>query len=208
MTMLLDRLRRADHAVYRLVADTSTPALDRPLQLISDFANHSKPWFLTAAALAAFGGRRGRRAAITGVLAIGATSFVVNQPMKRARRRVRPDRIGLGVPESRWVDMPGSTSFPSGHSASAAAFAMSVGHLVPALRLPLRLAAGTVAFSRVYTGVHFPGDVAVGVAVGAAVGVAAGRLAARVKLPWPGPPDAVRRPPPPDARSYARGPGR
>ena len=107
------------------------PVLDLPLRRISDFANHSKPWFIVAAALAAFGGTPERVAALTGVGAIGLTSFVVNQPMKLARRRERPDRPLLGVPESRWVLMPTSTSFPSGHAASAAAFAVAVGHLLP-----------------------------------------------------------------------------
>ncbi len=79
---------------------------------------------------------------MTGVAAIGVTSFVVNQPMKLAGGRRRPDRTQLGVPENRWVPMPSSTSFPSGHSASAAAFAVSVGDVLPELRLPLRVAAG------------------------------------------------------------------
>ncbi len=180
MKRLRTALGRADRAVYRVVAGFSTPRLDRPLRAISDVANHSKPWFLTAAALAALGGPSGRRAAVTGIVAIGAASFVVNQPMKLLHRRGRPDRTGLGVPETRWVDMPTSTSFPSGHSASAAAFAVSVGHLVPVLRWPLRLAAAIVALSRVYTGVHYPGDVLVGVATGAVLGAVASRTVPRL----------------------------
>jgi len=173
-------LGRADRAVYRAVAGFSTPWLDVPLRAISHFANNSKPWFLTAAALAVLGGPEGRRAGLTGIAAVGATSFVVNQPMKLARRRRRPDRVQLGVPETRWVTMPSSTSFPSGHSASAAAFAVSVGHLMPVLRWPLRLAAATVALSRVYTGVHYPGDVVVGVTTGAVLGAIASRTALRL----------------------------
>jgi membrane-associated phospholipid phosphatase len=172
-------LGRADRAVYRAVAGFSTPVLDRPLRLITDAANHSKPWFVIAAGLAVFGGPQGRLAAIAGVSSIGVTSLVVNQPMKLARRRVRPDRIDLGVPQTRWVPMPASTSFPSGHSASAAAFAVSVGHLLPGIRWPLRAAAATIAFSRVYTGVHYPGDVIVGVTTGAVLGAVTSRLAAR-----------------------------
>jgi undecaprenyl-diphosphatase len=131
---------------------------------------------VVAAALTIFGGTPERIAALTGVGAIGLTSFVVNQPMKLARRRERPDRPLLGVPESRWVLMPTSTSFPSGHSASAAAFAVAVGHLLPWTRWPLRTAAATVAFSRVYTGVHYPGDVIIGAAVGAVLGAATARV--------------------------------
>ena len=62
------------------------------------------------------------------------------------RRTPPPDRDGLGVPQQRWVTMPSSTSFPSGHSASAAAFAVAVGDLLPALKIPLRGAASVMAF--------------------------------------------------------------
>lgn len=176
MSAVLRELSHADKAVYRAVAGFSTPALDIPMRIVSDAANYSKPWFAVAAGLAVAGGPRGRLAAVTGMAAIGATSFIVNQPMKRARRRTRPDRLGLGVPASRWVVMPTSTSFPSGHSASAAAFAVSVGRLWPGMRWPLRAAAATIAFSRIYTGVHYPGDVLVGVTVGAITGAVVARV--------------------------------
>jgi undecaprenyl-diphosphatase len=157
--------------------------LDEPMRVVTQAANHSKPWFATAAVLATFGGRRGRTAALAGVAAIAATSFVVNQPMKRAGSRVRPDRHALRVPAPRWVPMPTSTSFPSGHSAAAAAFATAVEQVLPELRIPLRVAAATVALSRVYTGVHYPGDVVVGVVTGAVVGRAAARLVLKVAPP-------------------------
>ena len=98
--------------------------------------------------------------------------------MKIAGARPRPDWDALRVPQQRRVPMPSSTSFPSGHSASAAAFAVAVGDLLPAYRLPLRAAAAIVAFSRVYTGVHYPSDVLAGAAVGALLG----RLASRAVL--------------------------
>jgi membrane-associated phospholipid phosphatase len=173
---LLGGLDSYDRAAYRWVAQLRLPVLDKSLRLVSDFANFSKPWFLVAGLLALFGGSRGRRAALTGLAAIGAASLVVNQPMKLAGSRLRPDREGGGVPQQRWVRMPSSASFPSGHSASAAAFAVAVGDVLPALRLPLRVAASIVAFSRVYTGVHYPGDVL----VGATVGTLAGRLTSAV----------------------------
>lgn len=172
---VLHRLGSLDRAAYVAVARGSTPALDGPLSRLSHFANHSKPWFLVASLLAVLGGPTGRRAAQAGVVAIAAASLLVNQPMKLIGDRARPDRAGHEVPQARWVPMPTSTSFPSGHSASAAAFAVAVGDVLPALRLPMGAAAGTVAFSRVYTGVHYPGDVLVGVATGALLGRMVGR---------------------------------
>ena len=74
--------------------------------------------------------------------------------------------------------MPTSTSFPSGHSASAFAFAGAVAGSIPVLGAPLRGLATAVAYSRVHTGVHYPGDVIVGSVVGATIGEATA-LAAR-----------------------------
>jgi undecaprenyl-diphosphatase len=176
---LLHRLARYDRAVFRSVAQMQTPLLDEPLRRASVFANFSKPWFLVAGVVALLGGPLGRRAAATGLAAIGTASLVVNQPMKRAGERRRPDRDDLGVPHERRVSMPSSTSFPSGHSASAAAFAVAVGDVLPALRLPLGVAASVVGFSRVYTGVHYPADVLVGATSGAVLGRLVSRAARR-----------------------------
>src|SRR4029453_8033511 len=99
LAALLRRLDGYDRAGYRTVAQLHIPLLDEPLRLVSDFANFSKPWFVISGCLVLFGGSRGRRAALTGLAAIGATSLVVNQPMKLAGARHRPDRDGVGVPQ-------------------------------------------------------------------------------------------------------------
>jgi undecaprenyl-diphosphatase len=62
--------------------------------------------------------------------------------------------------------MPASTSFPSGHSATAFAFATGVGHVLPSTAIPLRGLAAVVAYSRVHAGVHYPGDVVAGALIG------------------------------------------
>ncbi len=179
---VLRELAAVDRAVYRAIAATPTPSLDEPLRRLSAVADHSKLWVGLAGAVALLGGQRGRRAAVTGLVAVGVNSAVVNLPMKLAGRRARPDREGAGVPADRWRPMPTSTSFPSGHSASAFAFAGAVSSVAPALTVPLRGLATAVAYSRVHTGVHYPGDVLVGTLVGATIGEAtalAGRAVAR-----------------------------
>ena len=92
----------------------------------------------------------------------------MNLGVKFLSRRARPDRAA--VPEARQIRMPISTSFPSGHAASAFAFATAAGHGVVAFDLPLRVMATAVAYSRVHTGVHYPGDVLVGALIGGAAG--------------------------------------
>ena len=166
----LQELARLDRALYAAIADVPTPTLDEPIRLLSNSANYSSIWLLAAGALAIVGGRTGRRAAVAGVVAIGITSAVVNQGVKRLYPRARPDRAAEEVPVQRYVRMPDSTSFPSGHSASGFAFATAVGAYAPVLGAPLRFMAAAVAYSRVHTGVHYPGDAVIGSLIGASIG--------------------------------------
>lgn len=159
-----------DLAVYRAVAHTPTPALDVPMRRLSDAANGARLWLGIAGLMAAVGGRAGRRAAGAGVVALAADSAVVNVGFKLAARRTRPDRDSAGVPAARRVPLPHSASFPSGHTASGFAFANAVGQTLPAAAAPLRLVASAVGYSRVHTGVHYPGDVVIGASIGATVG--------------------------------------
>ena len=69
---------------------------------------------------------------------------------------------------ARHVSMPASTSFPSGHATSAAAFVTGVASVLPAAGIPLSVAAALVAYSRVHTGVHYPVDVIAGAVTGTA----------------------------------------
>lgn len=160
---------RVDRAVYGAVATTPTPGLDVGMGRLSRSANRSGLWIATAAVLAATGGRAGRRAAVQGLACIAVTSAVVNLGVKQWGRRARPDRVGAGVPVARHVTMPTSLSFPSGHAASAFAFATGVAHRLPVAAVPLHAAAGAVAYSRVHTGVHYPGDVVAGSLLGTVV---------------------------------------
>ena len=165
-----ERAERVDVALYATIAQTTTPALDRSMARLSHAADYSRLSLAAAAVLAATGGRRGRRAAISGLASVAVTSTVVNIGMKPLGRRPRPDRVVKQVPIARHVRMPSSTSFPSGHSAAAFAFAAGVGHVLPPAAVPLSALATVVAYSRVHTGVHYPGDVVVGAVVGTVLG--------------------------------------
>src|SRR6516165_4256738 len=168
----LRELGALDKAIYSAVAATPTPSLDEPLRRLSNAANNSGLWFAIAAGLGVAGGKAGRHAAIRGTVAIGVTSALVNLAVKSAWSRQRPDRAGAGVPVWRNVRMPTSTSFPSGHAASGFAFAAAIGHDQPWLGLALRFVAAAVAYSRVHTGVHYPGDIVVGSLIGEGIGQA------------------------------------
>jgi membrane-associated phospholipid phosphatase len=176
----LRELGAVDRAVYAAVAATPTPSLDEPLRRLSDAANNSRLWLAVAAVLPVVGGQAGRRAAIRGIAAIGVTSALVNLAVKSAWPRPRPDRAAAAVPRRRAVPMPASTSFPSGHAASGFAFAAAIGRDQPWLGLALRFLAAAVAYSRVHTGVHYPGDIVVGALIGEGTGQAVAGLMDRM----------------------------
>jgi membrane-associated phospholipid phosphatase len=79
------------------------------------------------------------------------------------------ERVTVGRPTALVCDRATSQSMPSGHSASAFAFATAVGYALPALSVPLHAAATAVAYSRVHTGVHYPADAIAGSVIGTSV---------------------------------------
>ncbi len=165
----IEDAERLDLAIYAAIARTPTPALDDAMSRLSRAADYSRLWLGSAGLLALAGGSTGRRAAAEGLASVAVTSAVVNAAVKPLARRRRPDRLAGEVPVARHVRMPTSRSFPSGHSASAFAFATGVGHVSPAIAVPLRGLAAGVAYSRVHTGVHYPGDVLAGALIGTAL---------------------------------------
>lgn len=165
----LEDAERVDLALYAAIARTPTPALDRAMSRLSRAADYSKLSVGAAALLAATGGRSGRRAAAMGLASVGTAAALFNLVVKPLSNRSRPDRIAEQVPIARHVRMPTSTSFPSGHTATAFAFATGVGHALPPAAIPLHALAAAVGYSRVHTGVHYPGDVVAGAVSGTVV---------------------------------------
>jgi undecaprenyl-diphosphatase len=172
---VMEQLAAVDLAVFKAIEDQPASALDRPLRALSRSANRSFIWGVIAAVLAAGCGPSGRRAASRGLASIGAASILVNLGLKSFLRRDRPRRSGRQHLTRRHVRMPASPSFPSGHSASGFAFATAVGMEMPLLAFPLLGLASAVAYSRVHTGVHYPGDAIFGSLVGVATGLAVSR---------------------------------
>jgi undecaprenyl-diphosphatase len=96
-------------------------------------------------------------------LALIVTSVVV-VIVKRSVRRSRPALdIQASVPPDRF-------SFPSGHTAAAFSLAIALSAVSPWLLPVMLVVAITVAYGRMYLGVHYPLDVGAGAAIGLVTG--------------------------------------
>lgn len=176
MSGWLDDARAVDTAVYGAIAASETPSLDVAMRRLSRAADHSKLWFAVAAALVLLGGPGGRLAARRGLVSLGVASGFANLVAKPLTTRRRPPRREAEELARRHVQMPRTSSFPSGHAASAFAFATGAADAQPLLSAPLRALATLVGYSRVHTGVHYPGDVLAGAFIGVSAAELAGHL--------------------------------
>jgi decaprenylphosphoryl-5-phosphoribose phosphatase len=127
-----------------------TPALERAAGLAARAGENGAVW-LALAALA-----RDRRA-----FRVVLTALVANTAIKQVVRRPRPE-LGPELPPL--APTISSLSYPSAHAATSFAAAGALG-----ASAPLYAAAGAMALTRPYLGVHYPSDVVAGALLGWAV---------------------------------------
>jgi undecaprenyl-diphosphatase len=119
------------------------------------------------------------------------------------------DRPAVATPDpAPIVDLPTTASFPSGHATVAFACATALTLAVPRLALPFYALAALIAFSRVYVGVHYPGDIVAGALLGLVVGLVvarAGRALRHVAVRGATAPPTPRADPPRSRRTRREG---
>jgi undecaprenyl-diphosphatase len=153
-----------DLALYRRARSLghSQPGWVRPVRRFSGLGEHGAAWLALGAVGAAVD--RERRGHWMRATAVVGGAYVVSTSIKLAVRRQRPAIEDL----PHLMATPTGLSFPSSHATSSFAAARAFGRLLPAT--PLYAAAGAMAFSRLFLGVHYPSDVAAGAALGTVVG--------------------------------------
>ena len=92
LTQIGQGLGTLDREVFEAVAESPSPLLDATMPRLSWAADHSKLWFVIAAALVATRHQATARGAMRGVASLAMTSLVTNQFAKRVWKRPRPNR--------------------------------------------------------------------------------------------------------------------
>ncbi|GAB2864342.1 hypothetical protein GCM10027074_34570 [Streptomyces deserti] len=159
-------LRDGDHRLARRVIGRGPAWVRGIAPAVEEAAEHTKLWWAAAGVMAAAGGWRGRTAAAAGVGAMTTAQVLSNAVAKQLYRRRRPPREW--VPPEVLRERPDSSSFPSGHTAAAFAFAGAVASVWPAAGAACGVPAVMVAAERVHSGAHYPSDVVAGGAIGLA----------------------------------------
>ena len=158
------RVALADLRLYRVIRsdDLQVEVAHPVITAYTRSGEHAALWYAVGVAGMLVNPRSAsdyRRA----MLGIGTTQLV-NTAIKGVFRRRRPALEELPA----LVKVPTSLSFPSAHSSTSFAAARAFSALLPAT--PLYVAAALMALSRVYVGVHYPSDIAVGAGLGLTIG--------------------------------------
>ncbi len=160
---MLQLIATGDHKLMRKVNKWPAPRWIRLSSIAATRIGDGWLWYLLGLLILLFGGD-GRLTAIaaTGSAAVVGIGLFVS--IKKVSGRQRPCEIEPHV----WANLlpPDRFSFPSGHTITAFAVAVTMGMFYPFLFGPLLFCALIIAASRILLGMHFLSDVLVGALLG------------------------------------------
>ena len=164
MKRLVLRIRDADRALFRMMFSVKWTPLTPIMRAFTVAGRAGALWgvFAFLAYLATGFETHNLLVPLTAV----AVSWVIAEVAKFLFNRARPFISDTEI--APLIRTPSSSSFPSGHSASAAAGAITLSAIYPAFAPALVLSGFLVALSRIYLGVHYPFDVLAGILIGTA----------------------------------------
>jgi len=167
---MLEYITYRDHTLMRRVNRWSAPRWIRAWMICATRGGDGWLWYTLGAVILLTGGPQRFPAVAAAALAaaLGVTLFL---QIKKATARRRP----CAFEPHCWATLlpPDQFSFPSGHTITAFAVAVSLARFYPELSLGLFFCALSVAASRILLGMHFLSDVLAGAVIGTSLACAA-----------------------------------
>jgi undecaprenyl-diphosphatase len=159
-----------DHHLMLRVNHWRAPRWMRVWMISSTRGGDGWLWYAISLFIVLYGGAQRFQALAASFLAI-ATGIALFMKLKRVTGRRRP----CALEPHCWAKLlpPDQFSFPSGHSITAFAAAVTLSSFYPAMSLELYFCATSIATSRILLGMHFLSDVLVGTLIGSVLGVVA-----------------------------------
>lgn len=159
---MLSKIKKFDENVLNLFAKIQTPILNKIMVILTVMGNGGTVWLLISIPMLINYSSRIR--GIKLIVSLGLAGFLGEIVIKRLVCRIRPSEDL--EPEELLIKRPKTYSFPSGHTASSVAAALTISCCFPYLTVPAFLLASLIAVSRLYLQVHYPSDVLAGATLG------------------------------------------
>jgi len=159
---LVRTIRDLDRALFGVIFRLKWPPLTALLRAFTIAGTAGALWEVLAAGAFLLTGLRPSHLLVPWVAV--ALSWTFAEGAKYLFDRARPFIDDTEV--APLIKTPSSSSFPSGHAATAAAGALSLSAVYPSYAPALLLSGFLVALSRIYLGVHYPFDVLAGALIG------------------------------------------
>ena len=163
---MLDFLQSVDMNLIKWIHQHFSNTL---FDIFMPFITNKNNWILPIIGLIVvlgfFSGQRGKLALIILIISLSFTDAICAQILKPFFERIRPSHLNLEE-VNLLISKGGKWSMPSNHAANIFSLAMVLSYFYKKYKPLLFLIAILISFSRVYVGVHFPGDIIAGGCIG------------------------------------------